>query len=429
MRTNEPGRALAPVEQPRLEIAATDRPGRAIFLPENFAQAMQMADLMARGLGVRPWMRGKPEACFMVLQQAMRWGMDPYAVANKAYETNGTVAYEAQLVAAVINTSGEILGRLKIEWEGEPSKKAQLRPPPRRRENNNDPRDPRNEPQQAWTPPDDETLVCRVSGRIKSDPDDLKVLEQELRTITVRNSPLWQTNPKLQLAYHATRSWARLYTPEILLGVYTPDELADGLAAEIEAQSTPAGGRAPDRRDYIAGTVEERPDDAEPGERIGEDTQFEEIQPLAVDETEERPETPSDDDNGGDLPAMEAENASEEAETPVAEEDSAVSDDDTVSPGGSDGVDTESDDDAEPIADAEVPLSQESDIPVEPLEWAAWERETTAEILEIGDAGAFNRLRQRIQPILDQADDALLTRIQDMLADKLVTLPEPEKKA
>jgi hypothetical protein len=42
---------------------------------------------------------------------------------------------------------------------------------------------------------------------------------------------LWVSDPRQQLAYLATKRWARLHAPDVMLGVYTVDELQD--AAEI----------------------------------------------------------------------------------------------------------------------------------------------------------------------------------------------------
>ena len=44
---------------------------------------------------------------------------------------------------------------------------------------------------------------------------------------SVRNSPLWVSDPRQQLAYLAIKRWSRLYTPDVILGVYTPDEIAE----------------------------------------------------------------------------------------------------------------------------------------------------------------------------------------------------------
>lgn len=163
--------------------------GRAAFLPTSMGEAMEIAKLMAGGNFVPKHLRGVPGDCLAVVMQAARWGMDPFAVGNKTYFVNDRMAYEAQLVNAVVNSSNVLAGRLKIEWFGE---------------GNN--------------------LECEVTGFIKGDPDP-KTRRVKISTITTRNSPLWKQDPEQQLAYFAQRAWARLHAPEVLLGVYTPDEI------------------------------------------------------------------------------------------------------------------------------------------------------------------------------------------------------------
>jgi hypothetical protein len=163
--------------------------GRAAFLPTSMGEAMEIAKLMAGGNFVPPHLRGVPGDCLAVVMQAARWGMDPFAVANKTYFVNNRMGYEAQLVNAVVNSSNVLNGRLKVDWSGEGN-----------------------------------ALECFVTGYIKGDPD-AKTRRVKLNTIKVRNSPLWQADPEQQIGYYATRAWARLHTPEVLLGVYTPDEL------------------------------------------------------------------------------------------------------------------------------------------------------------------------------------------------------------
>lgn len=163
--------------------------GRAAFLPTSMGEAMEIAKLMAGGNFVPKHLRGVPGDCLAVVMQAARWGMDPFAVGNKTYFVNDRMAYEAQLVNAVVNSSNVLAGRLKVEWFGE---------------GNN--------------------LECEVTGFIKGDPDP-KTRRVKINTITTRNSPLWKQDPEQQLAYFAQRAWARLHAPEVLLGVYTPDEI------------------------------------------------------------------------------------------------------------------------------------------------------------------------------------------------------------
>ncbi len=118
-------------------------------------------------------------------------------------------------------------------------------------------------------------------------------------TITVKNSPLWKVNVELQLAYHTTRSWARLYAPEVLLGIYTPDEVADGAQANMEAKTLPGTAPAPDRRSFddsgavdaeveeIAQNVESRTESTVEPENPAEKA---ENAPQAEEKTEKQPQ-------------------------------------------------------------------------------------------------------------------------------------------
>lgn len=173
--------------------------GRAAFLPTSMGEAMEIAKLMAGGNFVPKHLRGMPGDCLAVVMQAARWGMDPFAVGNKTYFVNDRMAYEAQLVNAVVNSANVLNGRLKVEWFGE---------------GNN--------------------LECEVTGYIKGDPDP-KTRRVKINTITTRNSPLWKSDPQQQIAYFATRAWARLHAPEVLLGVYTPDEIESIAPAASDA--------------------------------------------------------------------------------------------------------------------------------------------------------------------------------------------------
>jgi hypothetical protein len=72
----------------------------------------------------------------------------------------------------------------------------------------------------------------------------LELLMTQART---RNSTLWTEDPKQQLAYLAQKRWARLYAPDVILGVYTPDELQEfsvpvdmGTADVLEPTASPA---------------------------------------------------------------------------------------------------------------------------------------------------------------------------------------------
>ena len=85
---------------------------------------MEFAKLMAVSeIGVRKHLRGNPGACLAVTVQALEWRMSPYAVANKSYLVNDQIAWESQLVQAVILQRAPIKGRIRYSFEGEGGKR------------------------------------------------------------------------------------------------------------------------------------------------------------------------------------------------------------------------------------------------------------------------------------------------------------------
>lgn len=201
------------------DLTLTAQPGAtvgtaaAIFSPEGLNQLVRFADLMAQGKATVPaHLAGKPADCLAVTMQAAQWGMNPFAVAQKTHVVNGTLGYEAQLVNAVVSSSNLLATRLNYRWDGD------------------------------WS---------KVNGKTDKSPDLTVTVwatlkgESEPRTLTismaqagVRNSPLWEQDPRQQLAYLCVKRWARLHAPDVLLGVYTPDELQEA-APRVERDVTP----------------------------------------------------------------------------------------------------------------------------------------------------------------------------------------------
>lgn len=174
---------------------------------------MKVADLMASGKSTVPMhLQKNPADCMAVVMQAMQWGLNPFAVAQKTHIVSGTLGYEAQLVNAVVQTSGTIAGRFHYEYKG--------------------------------TSP---SLECRVGAVIKGETEITWGEWLSETKVTTKNSPLWKTNPKQQMSYLQVKNWARLYCPGAILGVYTPDEFENqaprnmGQAVEVQPPSAAAG--------------------------------------------------------------------------------------------------------------------------------------------------------------------------------------------
>lgn len=198
------------------------------FVLDNSAmtQMNNLANVMAGGSATVPQhLQGNPADCLAVVMQAAQWQMNPFAVAQKTHLISGTLGYEAQLVNAVISSSKAIQGRFKYQFIGEWSQVIGNFVTKTGRNNK-----PYQTP--GWSQQDEQGLGVIVSALITGDdePTELTLMLTQAQT---RNSTLWASDPRQQLAYLAVKRWARLYTPDVILGVYTPDEFEQPQEVEI----------------------------------------------------------------------------------------------------------------------------------------------------------------------------------------------------
>jgi hypothetical protein len=159
----------------------------------RFDQAQRVASTLAYAALTPKHLKGStPQEsvanCFRVVNQAFRWGMDPFAVADETYVVAGRLGYQGKLVASVVNTRSNLASRLKYEYEGEG---------------------------------DGRTVT--VIGRFANEDFD--------RTITLSvgqaktSNEMWKKDPDQKLYYSAVAKWARRHCPEVILGVMTSDEV------------------------------------------------------------------------------------------------------------------------------------------------------------------------------------------------------------
>lgn len=144
---------------------------------------------------------------FLVVNQAVRWGLDPFAVAQCVSVVHGRLCYEGKLVAAVLEAKASI--RLHHAFTGAGD---QLRI-------------------FISDVPFEERLTLEPGMR----PFDRRMLDgsvAEWKT-TGANSPWSPANFRRQLLYRGTRDWARAYEPALMLGVYTDDEMNSLQARDV----------------------------------------------------------------------------------------------------------------------------------------------------------------------------------------------------
>jgi len=190
-------------ETPDIKTYDLTQAKEMLFDTAKFDQLERFAKIMASGSASVPnHLAGNIGDCMAVTMQAMQWGMNPFAVAGKTHLVNGSLGYEAQLVNAVITSLAPTTGRLQFEWIGG-----------------------------GWDKFMENTAIkanelgcqIRVWATLKGE-DKPRELVVSMFQATVRNSPLWASDPKQQLAYLAIKKWSRLYCPDVIMGVYSQDE-------------------------------------------------------------------------------------------------------------------------------------------------------------------------------------------------------------
>ncbi|AYO54428.1 RecT family recombinase [Acinetobacter wuhouensis] len=171
--------------------------------PEIMDRFERIAGVMASSkFAVPKHLQGNTGDCLAIIMQSAQWQMDPFAVAQKTHQINGVLGYEAQLVNAVITNRAPITGRLNFEWYGDWNKI-------------------NGKEDKSW----DKGIKVWATLKGETTPREIDISMGQVGGI--RNSPLWGSDPRQQLAYLAIKRWSRLYTPDVILGVYTPDEIVE----------------------------------------------------------------------------------------------------------------------------------------------------------------------------------------------------------
>lgn len=160
------------------------------LVPNNIAEALSLADIMAKASLIPDHLRNKPGDCLLIVMQAQRWGMDAVSVAQCTSVVRGKLCYEGKLVAAALYAMGAIDGRLRYEFSGSGDARKVV-----------------------------------VSGKPRGTGVD-QTVEGTVADWKTDNGN-WKKSPDDMLVYRGTRQWARRYAPEALLGVYTPDEMEE----------------------------------------------------------------------------------------------------------------------------------------------------------------------------------------------------------
>ncbi|NHN85770.1 hypothetical protein GOB93_14125 [Acetobacter musti] len=176
------------------------------FSIDGMQGAMQLAKAMSAAKMVPQHLQGSPGDCLMVIEQAMRWQMSPFAVAQATAVVRGKMTFEGKLIAAAVQTSGVLEGRLNYEFAGSGDNRKI-------------------------------TVIGHIRG--EKSPRTVDVVLKDAKT----DNQWWTKTPDQMLSYHGARVWARRHVPEVMLGVYAPEEFDSAPPHHETVDVTPAQTR------------------------------------------------------------------------------------------------------------------------------------------------------------------------------------------
>lgn len=190
--------------------------GSNALVPTSMEGALRLADMMSRWKTGPSHLINSPGDCLMVVEMAMRFGMSPFAVAQCTSVIQGKIMLEGKLVSAAVHSSGLLSKRLDYDFTGEGDK-----------------------------------LAVTVRGTLRGEdkPRELTVALKDAKT----SNQMWTKQPQQQLVYFSTRAWARRHVPEVMLGVYSPEEF----------EATPSA-------QFTGTTIEAEPERPTMGQQIGD---------------------------------------------------------------------------------------------------------------------------------------------------------------
>jgi hypothetical protein len=157
------------------------------LVPRDMREAMDLAAMMAKGKLVPAALQQSPADCLLVIEQATRWGMSPFAVAQEVSVIQGKLMHSGKIVAAAVHGSGVLEGRLSYTYSGEGAGRS-----------------------------------VTVRGRLRGETEPVEVT---VKLADAKTTNQWWTKiPDQMLSYQGARMWARRFVPEVMLGVYSPEE-------------------------------------------------------------------------------------------------------------------------------------------------------------------------------------------------------------
>jgi hypothetical protein len=219
----------------------SEEPSALSFASKStFEHIQRVAQLFAASQLVPTAFQGNLPDCVIALDMAARMNASPFAIIQNLAIIHGKPSFSSQFLIAAVNTCGRFLP-IRFHVEGEGDQKSCI----------------------AWTIEKASAkefasllgkLVTLPAARSQSavpflegPPVSIEMAKAE--GWATKSGSKWKTMPDLMLRYRAAAFFARLYAPELTMGIRPTEEVIDVEGAEVRDVTPPATAPA---ADYIA---------------------------------------------------------------------------------------------------------------------------------------------------------------------------------
>ena len=173
---------------------------------EFYTNAYKVASLLAKSDLIPSTFQKRTENCMIALEMAQRIGASPLMVMQNLYIVHGKPAWSSQFLVACVNASKKF-SPLRYKMTGKKG---------------------------------DDSYGCiawakDASGETLESPEVTIGMAKKEGWFT-KNGSKWQTMPELMLRYRCATLFARLYAPELTMGIHTEDEVVDVQPVVTEAR-------------------------------------------------------------------------------------------------------------------------------------------------------------------------------------------------
>lgn len=199
------------------------KPGDIFMNIQAFEAAQRMVAPLAKSDLVPVTFQDKVGNCMIALEMAQRIGASPLMVMQNLYIVHGKPAWSSQFLVACINASGKF-SPLRYKMTGKKGSDSYGCI--------------------AW--------ATDAAGEVLESPEVTIGMAKAEGWMT-KNGSKWQTMPELMLRYRCATLFARLFAPELTMGIQTDDEVRDVIdvtpvvteARPSRFESAPAEDAAP----------------------------------------------------------------------------------------------------------------------------------------------------------------------------------------